>query len=242
LRDDFDTHADFLPTRANILNTLLNLGRECINEDDEICIYYSGHGLGIPDQNGDELDGQDEIIVPCDVMETGFIVDDEINIILFEMKCKVILFFDCCNSGTICDLAWKYEFSGGSIKRIYQNAKPIQNKHIYMMSGSRDDQYSTEAPDYEYGQYRGAFSMALCDCLRFNKHHVSLLKLYMDICISMQHREQKPSFASSGAFPSYYLSTQPVTDGSGGNIHNWGEGPGYGGSVGRTEWGFYNPA
>lgn len=36
---------------------------------DTVVIYFSGHGSQIPDDNGDEADGLDEVIIPCDTID-----------------------------------------------------------------------------------------------------------------------------------------------------------------------------
>lgn len=215
LRDDLNTHSDFLPTKTNIINKLNQLISE-LNDDDELCVYYSGHGSGVLDNNNDETDGRDEIIVPIDIIESGSIRDDDICNILVSAKCSVMLFFDCCNSGTVCDLPWKFSMDGEN-KNLIRSYEVLNNqtegpmvkligKDIYMMSGCRDNQSASGVGDYEYGMNRGAFSVALTECIRFNKHNVSLLKLYMDVCTCMGEMEQKPIFSSTKPIPNYYFS------------------------------------
>ena len=72
-------------------------------EGSTVLIYYSGHGSRVKDQNGDEIDGYDETIVPWDYgSKRKFIVDDEIHRWLSMLKAdKVILIFDSCHSGTM---------------------------------------------------------------------------------------------------------------------------------------------
>ena len=68
---------------------------------DVIAIQYSGHGTNIPDEDGEELDGQDEALVPIDFESNGFIIDDLIGPILDTAAAGVAInvFFDCCHSG-----------------------------------------------------------------------------------------------------------------------------------------------
>ena len=101
LRDDVSNPSQ-LPTRVNILNQLRTIIASSANCS-EIWIHYSGHGSRIRDTNGDETDGIDEIIVPVDFRTKGFIVDDEIFNIIQNSKCKTMLVFDSCHSGTICE-------------------------------------------------------------------------------------------------------------------------------------------
>lgn len=74
LTDAQDSGCD-LPTYANITKALENLVR--LSKDGDVIYFaYSGHGSHVPDFNGDEEDGQDEVLCPCD---HTFIVDDFIG-------------------------------------------------------------------------------------------------------------------------------------------------------------------
>ncbi|CAG8800660.1 14223_t:CDS:2, partial [Racocetra fulgida] len=57
------------PTKANILNAMKWLVHDAQPND-------SGHGGQEPDQDGDEVDGYDETIMPVDFQERGQILDD----------------------------------------------------------------------------------------------------------------------------------------------------------------------
>ena len=207
LRDDFETKAEYLPTRENIMKNLAEI-IEASKDSSELSIYYAGHGSNVWDNNSDEKDRKDEILVPCDIMTNGFIRDDEIFNLLKLAKCPVYVFFDCCNSGTACDLPWKFEFKNNRLYRSLESKQYMLNKQIFMMSGCRDDQVSYGISDYEYGRYAGAFSTALCTCLRYNKHNVSLFKLYIDICRWMKDHNypEIPCFSSSNPLPFYKMT------------------------------------
>lgn len=97
------------PTKNNILNALNNFVNTIKNGDTGI-IWYSGHGTRVRDRNGDEISGYDSCICPIDFLQTGFIVDDDINNILKKVVSGANLncVFDSCNSGTACDLKYNY--------------------------------------------------------------------------------------------------------------------------------------
>ncbi len=59
-------------TASNIVNSFTYLSTEVASTDTFI-FYFSGHGYGAPDTNGDEADGIDESIVSRDLY---FITDD----------------------------------------------------------------------------------------------------------------------------------------------------------------------
>ena len=125
----------------------------------ELWISYSGHGTRVMDNNNDELSNiYDEVIVPSDYMRAGFVSDD----ILFDIlngitnkQCKVMALFDCCNSGTILDLKYKY---------INKNRMQIENKKaniqcpVYMISGCKDFQTSADYFDHETDKFGGALT------------------------------------------------------------------------------------
>ncbi len=71
------------------------------SDADELLIYYSGHGSQVHDNNGDEVDGMDEIICPHDFPD-DYLTDDTLNL-LFQLKKESVpltVIFDCCHSGT----------------------------------------------------------------------------------------------------------------------------------------------
>lgn len=70
---------------------------------DMVFFYFSGHGSIVPDQNGDEKDGYDEVLCPYDVVCMGgynIILDDELSIWLRKLNGrKVTVILDSCYSG-----------------------------------------------------------------------------------------------------------------------------------------------
>jgi hypothetical protein len=102
-----------LATRENILNAFRKhlVENDRLKAGDIVVIYYSGHGSQVPDEEGDEEDGYDETIVPCDCgpdrskrEDALDITDDEISELLDSLSGRtknINLFFDSCHSGTI---------------------------------------------------------------------------------------------------------------------------------------------
>jgi hypothetical protein len=70
---------------------------------DSLVVTYSGHGTYQPDADGDEADGLDEGLCPCDLRSAGALVDDELRAIFAARKAGVKLLFisDSCHSGTV---------------------------------------------------------------------------------------------------------------------------------------------
>jgi len=213
LRDDANDTA-FLPTRANIIDRLKWLIRQSNAGADEIWIHYSGHGSQIRDQNGDEVDGRDEIILPCDFRGAGIIADDELQSALISIKSPTVCVFDCCNSATVCDLPWSFTPSTPNAFKRIQNYKTVfANKKIFCISGCRDEQYSADAYNAEAKLAMGALTMGLIQAMRWNRHNAQLMKLYVDVLLFMRQNgfEQVPAFSSSTESPDYLLSRAIVT-------------------------------
>lgn len=69
------------PTRANVLAAMRWLVAGAA-PGDHLFFHYSGHGSQTNDWAGDEADGMNETLCPCDFRHAGQIVDDEVNALL----------------------------------------------------------------------------------------------------------------------------------------------------------------
>ncbi len=93
-------------TRNNILNQF-DILFDISNKDDDILIYYSGHGSQMEDLDNDEDDRLDETIVPVDTVlknkkYINMISDDEVREKISSIEAAEILFIiDSCHSGTM---------------------------------------------------------------------------------------------------------------------------------------------
>lgn len=116
---DISVIKDAEATQAGIRREIDRL-IERSGKGDIVAIHYSGHGVQLRDDNGDEFDGLDESIVPHDAPayygakgneylkgnDVKFIRDDELNRKLIALREKlgkdghVVVFFDSCHSGT----------------------------------------------------------------------------------------------------------------------------------------------
>ena len=79
---------------------------EAVGPGDRALFYFSGHGYHVPDRDGDESDGLDEVLVMHDYAGTpqaltNVLVDDEMNALLGRLRTDdVLVFLDSCHSGT----------------------------------------------------------------------------------------------------------------------------------------------
>ena len=153
------------PTKDNILNGLKSL---LVNSQkgDLLYFHYSGHGGYVKDTNGDELDGNDELIYPID-MEP--IIDDELKqIIMSYLKEDVTLFafFDSCFSGSVLDLKYQY-LDSLNYNDYTENNKNLETLgHVFMISGCTDKQTSADA--YINNTSQGATTWSFLSCLNKN--------------------------------------------------------------------------
>jgi len=168
LRDD---DRKSMPTKANMLEAMRWLVGD-VRFGDQLYFHYSGHGSQTCDRSGDERDGKDETLVPCDYTESGMITDDDLRkLLVLSLPDGVSLFglLDCCHSGTGMDLPFvvKMADDGRSVTVSRKPAKCISglcNADVVMLSGCKDSQTSADA---QIGtEYAGAMTKALQNCIK----------------------------------------------------------------------------
>jgi len=200
LRDDLPTAQQ--PTRANILKNLKALAAQSANLA-EVWIHYSGHGSRVP--NKSQSSGYDNLIVPIDYAQNGFVMNNELYSIIKTIQCRTILLFDSCYDATVCNLPWSYQYiSPGKFIQVNNNNFVFTNPNIFMFSGSKDNQPSSDMYDAEDRDYEGVFTDAFVDCLRAGHHNISFMTLYENICVQIAKAgyPQVPVFSSSSKTPS----------------------------------------
>ncbi|HEY0631104.1 MAG TPA: caspase family protein [Thermoleophilaceae bacterium] len=94
-------------TRARILHELSELADRA-SGDDQVFVYYSGHGSQARDVSGEEDDRWDETLVPCDSGRQDLpcrdIIDDELRVAVERLSARtghVLLVIDSCHSGSV---------------------------------------------------------------------------------------------------------------------------------------------
>jgi len=99
-----------LPTAAIIRDGIQWLISDA-SEGDFLFFAYSGHGSQLPDKEGVEPDGKNEILCPLDLQEDWYansISDNYLHDVFFNqlpdgVRCLCV--YDCCHSGTMTDLS-----------------------------------------------------------------------------------------------------------------------------------------
>ncbi|KAF0852385.1 conserved mitochondrial Peptidase C14 (caspase) domain-containing protein [Andalucia godoyi] len=176
LTDPVQPHSS-APTKANImkgLKKIVDLANS--GEYTDFFLEYSGHGSHIDDEDGDEEDGQDEVLVPLDYQKAGFITDDFLSgefLQKLPAKCRLTVLMDCCHSGSMMDLAHKY--ANGKFSKV--NVKPVV-ADVRMLSGCQDHQTSADAFNlFRDKNASGALTWALLTCLKQNNYRVPWVTL-----------------------------------------------------------------
>lgn len=171
---------DIKPTRINILNKIKNFIDSSV-DGDLLFIYFSGHGSYTYDVNNDELDGNDEAIVSYDL---EYIIDDEIKSIIEQFSKKnifIVGMFDSCNSGTMMDLKYNYNYFEN---KYVENMKDSEcSGNVLMISGCMDNQTSTEATINDKPQ--GVLTATFIETMSVNST-ISWKELMCNMCNSLK--------------------------------------------------------
>lgn len=175
LRDDDQKN---MPTYGNILEKLNNLINNS-NPRDNIYIHFSGHGTYVKDQNNDEKDGKDEVFVPVNYNQ-GLISDDVLFSIVSKTKTNVLMVFDCCHSGSLCDLPYKYDNVNNEIKLSMENTRAL-NKKVTMISGCRDEQSSFDFFSRKQNKHHGLLTLRLYEYLKQTNYSLTFKELIKNI-------------------------------------------------------------
>lgn len=113
LTDDLKM-ARAVPTKQNIIDAMRWLVKDA-QPSSSLWFSYSGHGVQVKDENGDEEDGYDEAVCPLDFETSGLLVDDEMHAIMvapLPAGVRLTALFDSCHSGTALDLPYMYSTKG----------------------------------------------------------------------------------------------------------------------------------
>ncbi len=193
------TDDSFKPTVVNIANAM-NWFVSGVQPGDTLLFYYSGHGTRTIDRNNDEADGNDEAIVPLDYQTRGILTDDWIYNVMAKrvpVGVKLYSFFDCCCSGTICDLRYNFQYNRQSKIPItpaindYIPTNWLNNYNmsmegtldtvgsVYMISGCLDTQQSMET--VINNQPQGAFTQTFIEILTKRMNNIPLVELLKEI-------------------------------------------------------------
>jgi hypothetical protein len=199
LRDDIPSK---LPTKSAILAAFTSVLSQS-GPADEIWVHYSGHGSQI--NVGNRLE---DVIIPCDFTKAGFITADQLFDLIAGSKSRLLMFFDCCHSGTVCELEYSYNYNNNSLTKVINNNKVIANPNIIMISGCRDNQTSADVYDYEAKEFEGAFTDCLISTFKRANYTIDVKSLYINVCalLKVNRYSQIPVLSFSANEPSYQFA------------------------------------
>lgn len=204
LYDDYNNDPDSLPTYYNIISQLSAIIYET-DKLEEIFILYSGHGSLIQDKN--KPFSNKNVIFPLDYKEFDIINEYELIDMIQHIKCRAILLFDSCQSGSICDLRWSFHCdSSMNIIKTENISNPIfDNNNIYIFSGCKDDQSCIDTYDLSKNEFVGAFTTKFVDCIKSFNDEISIIELYKGICnlLYQSGYSQNPVLSSTNTNPGF---------------------------------------
>jgi metacaspase-1 len=153
------------PTSDNIYNQIKQLLENSVSGD-LLFISYSGHGSYIKDTNGDEADGQDEMIIGIDLIG---VKDDSFKSLLntyLKSGVTLIMLCDSCHSGSMLDLKYQYKDTLNNVNLTINNKVSETLGNIILISGCQDNQTSADA--YINNKSQGAATWGFVTALTNN--------------------------------------------------------------------------
>ena len=208
------------PTHEAIKRAFQEFIIDKTNAGDIVYFHFSGHGQQVPDDNGDEVDGMDETIIPADyVSQKGparNIRDDEIGEWLDALSKKnpanVTITLDSCFSGTATrgeDLRRGGPWKGDEIDKKFAGKSddsfgdfvtsgrgsrggPIGEQKYVFISAASPRQTAKEA--IQDGTKYGAFTFAFAKALENSGRGTTYRDLFENVTnlITRTQRDQTP--------------------------------------------------
>ena len=201
---DIEILLDEQATKNGIVSSFEALARR-VSPGDLVYVHFSGHGQQVIDDNGDEIDGLDEALVPYDsplkflkgVNEGQFLLrDDELNLLCAAVRQilgpsgQFLLALDACHSGTgtrsrgrargsdiiMGDLSNTVNSAAESSYNLVQNDDPSLAP-LQAIFGSSPNELNFETIDDEYNPI-GSLSFAISKVLSQMKENYSFQEFY----------------------------------------------------------------
>ena len=211
LTDDNKYNVKALPTKTNIIKHIQWLTANT-HAGDMLFFHYSGHGSQIRDTTQDEQDGMDEVLVPADYQQSGYITDDDLFRILVEAVPRgvtLVAVIDACHSGTMLDLPHMY-ISKDNV--MLQRSQPKFTKgNIVCISASRDQQ--TAADITTASKSYGALTHALIATIKQRQLRANLPTLLHGVTEKLRALPQTPCVSTSNniTLDSFYVGVTRST-------------------------------
>lgn len=174
-QDGIQMLSDREATRQNIVDAFKHGLIDRSRPGDLAVFYFAGHGSQVPDQNGDESDGLDEVLCPYDLVPKGgrnLILDDELGqwLSLLRERTTVVIIDSCHsggamrNSGDVLErhiAISDYQPTSGAF-RLTRGAD-VPDHAIFMAAAS---EYKRSLEMRMDNGYHGVFSYSLCQAMQ----------------------------------------------------------------------------
>lgn len=209
---------DLYPTGKNIRQQIKNFVAQ-VNQTKLGYFHYSGHGASVKDTSRDEADGYDEAFVPIDYERNGLILDDDMYTMLVKAlkpDVHLIVVTDCCHSGTILDLPYKWDADGThSIEHKVSRAELSSLPNIIMLSGCKDAQTSADGgPITILNEGSGALTGAFLKVLEKHEYRITYRDLLSEVNQYLKDNKfsQRPQLTSTRLLnlDDMYIAPRPV--------------------------------
>ena len=186
---------------------------------DVALVHYSGHGSNVPDDNGDESDGRDEILCPANLDWDDPLRDDWLRTTFDSMRDGVALtvVMDCCHSGTNTRAIvppdapvkerylpspaalWATETGRGLRRAVtteLRRSSPGARKRSDIVHADLPEvlitgcrDTQTSADAFINGRYNGALTFALVEALSSSKGQLTYRDLHAKVSRTLQQRK-----------------------------------------------------
>jgi hypothetical protein len=214
---------ELFPTYNNIFTQIRDILIRA-RSGDEIVIFYAGHGI-VSKQNNNKYIKYDKssqgIIVPADYLVEGKIITSDVLHTLFrefgKRDVKILLIFDCCYQGTICNLEYTYEYDNEanmfytknyaatsdielSDKSKYQNSKQlIQSiQSIIVTISAYKDKNINWQNFLKLNMFHGIFTSTFIHSIRSNPRYIKdIFTIVKDMDIIMSKYKQHAIITSN---------------------------------------------
>jgi hypothetical protein len=169
-----------------------------VKKGDTLFFYYSGHGVQLPNKNGTSFN---EAIYTID----GLYITDDLffnNMATLTNGATLIMCFDCCHSGDMCDLINNVRYDGKQLNYWSQPSKELKDS-IYVFSGCLDYQTSEDSsfikPETNSTITNGAFTFYLLQSLKNANYKITNEQLLINIHNGLKsgYYNQIPQFSCS---------------------------------------------
>jgi len=180
------------PTKDNIFSHIQWLIHD-VQAGDSLFFHFSGHGSQKPDYSGDERDGLNETLLPCDFRRSGQIVDDDINERLVNPLPRGVYLhaiIDACHSGTAMDLEYFTKRKNGNIEWRSEGPtrkyKGTSGGIAVLFSACADSQVAQDTDNLTNGVHTGAATHAFIEAVVENGPRISYLQVLSHMYRTME--------------------------------------------------------